>query len=61
VPRTFLPQEGESEPAKSPGINPAGNPGQLSPGRPELLTSSVERCRGMPARIRGQAEPACTT
>ena len=61
VPETFLPEEGESEPAKTSGTNPAGNPGQLSPGRPELLTSSVERCRGKPARIRGQAEPACTT
>ena len=27
-----------------------GHPGQLSPGRPELLTSSVERCRGRPPR-----------
>ena len=26
------------------------HPGQLSPGRPELLTSSVERCRGRPSR-----------
>ena len=33
------------------GDNPADNPGQLSPGRPELLTNSVERCRGRPARI----------
>ena len=29
------------------GDNPADNPGQLSPGRPELLTNSVERCRGI--------------
>ena len=50
VPETFLPDEGESEPAKASGTNPAGHPGQLSPGRPELLTSSVERCRGRPAR-----------
>ena len=39
----------------------ADNPGQLSPGRPDLLTSPVERCRSRPARTRGRAEPACTT
>jgi hypothetical protein len=60
-PVTFLPQEGKSEPAKASGTNPAGNPGQLFPGRPELLTRSVERCRGRPTRIRGHAVPACTT
>ena len=35
----------------------ADNPGQLSPGRPDLLTSPVERCRSRPARTRG-AGPA---
>ena len=44
------PDERESEPAISLRISLAANPGQLSPGRPELLTSSVERCRGRPAR-----------
>ncbi len=39
----------------------ADNPGQLSPGRPDLLTSPVERCRSRPARTRGRAQPACTT
>jgi len=39
----------------------ADNPGQLSPGRPDLLTSPVERCRSRPARTPGRAEPACTT
>src|SRR6266487_482799 len=33
----------------------ADNPGQLSPGRPDLLTSPVERCRSRLARpSRGQ-------
>ena len=48
--QTFLPDEGESEPVPASGTNPVRHPGQLSPGRPELLTSSVERCRGRPAR-----------
>ena len=62
VPETFLPDEGESEPVPASGTNPVRHPGQLSPGRPELLTSSVERCRSRPARThRGRAEPACTT
>ena len=45
----------------SPEDHLADNPGQLSPGRPDLLTSPVERCRSRPARTRGRAEPACTT
>ena len=53
VPLTFLPDEGESEPACTLRTSPGLNPGQLSPGRPELLTSSVERCRGRPGRLRG--------
>ena len=35
LPRPFLPDEGESEPVPPSGTNPADNPGQLSPGRPE--------------------------
>ena len=37
VPETFLPDEGESEPVPASGTNPVRHPGQLSPGRPELL------------------------
>jgi hypothetical protein len=48
--RDHPPDEGESEPAISLRISLAANPGQLSPGRPELLTSPVERCRGRPSR-----------
>src|SRR5216684_6302011 len=60
--RDLLPDEEESEPVPASGTNPACHPGQLSPGRPDLLTSSVERCRGRPAReLRRPAEPACTT
>ena len=51
VPVTFLPDEGESEPAFTLRTSLGPNPGQLSPGRPELLTSSVERCRGRPGRL----------
>jgi hypothetical protein len=62
VPLTFLPDEGESEPARPSGTSPGRNPGQLSPGRLELLTSSAERCRARPGRLpRPRAEPACTT
>jgi Transposase IS116/IS110/IS902 family len=61
VPQTFLPEEGDSEPAATLRISLVANPGQLSPGHPELLTSPVERCRGRPAAPCGQAEPVCTT
>ena len=42
---------GRASPHRRRGPNPVPNPGQLSPGRLELLTSSVERCRSRPARI----------
>src|SRR5882672_991154 len=51
VPLDLPPDEGESEPARPSGTSPGRNPGQLSPGRLELLTSSVERCRGRPGRL----------
>jgi hypothetical protein len=50
VPETFLPDEGESEPVPASGTNPACHPGQLSPRSPGASHSSVERCRGRPAR-----------
>ncbi len=42
---------GRASPHRRRGPNPVPNPGQLSPGRLELLTSSVERCRSRRARI----------
>ncbi len=57
-----LPPRGGGERARlSVGVNPASHPGQLSPGRPELLTSSVERCRGRPARIMRAGRARLTT
>ena len=56
----LLPDEGRAARIR-PEDHLADNPGQLSPGRPDLLTSPVERCRSRPARTRGRAEPACTT
>ena len=43
------------------GDQPRFRPWAALPGRPELLTSSVERCRGRPGRLLRPAEPACTT
>ena len=50
-PRPSSPMRGRASPHCRWGPNPETNPGQLSPSRPELLTSSVERCRSRPARI----------
>ena len=50
VPPELSPRGGDSEPAATLRISLAANPGQLSPGRPDLLTSPVERCRGRPSR-----------
>ena len=39
------------------GDHRLGHPGQLSPGRPALLTSPVERCRGRRPHHAGQPSP----
>ena len=45
-PRPSSQMRGRASPPGRRGPTPPATLGQLSPGRPELLTSSVERCRG---------------
>ena len=57
VPWTFLPDEGESEPAKSSGTNPPETLGSSPPAARSFSPARLNAVGAGLPRIRGQAEP----